>query len=417
MKNLYLKIIYKILASYARKVIRKHNPTIIAVTGSVGKTSTKEAIYQVLSDEYPGEVRKNYGNLNAEIGVPLTILGYEKLPNKFLWPIFLILAWFKTSPREYPEYLILEMGIEKTGDMKYLTSIAKPDYAVITSTAPAHIVYFKDVESYQNEKLSIIDFLKESGKAIVNFDDPILNKRRDDNVVSFAIEELADYIATDIKTSLRGTDFRVVCTGYKVAVKSKLLGKHLIYSQLAAFAIADLVGVSRLKIGKSLEKIKPIPGRMNLIDGKKNTVIIDDTYNSCNPSSVKAAVNLLSSLDYDSRKVVIIGSMNELGKNSKAAHEEVGEYLKDKCDMAIFVGPNATLMARAYGDKKSSLVFLDRRALIKELPNVLNENDLILIKASQNGNYFEEVTKAWMKNPKDAEKLLVRQGKFWKNKK
>jgi len=417
MKNIYLKIIYKILASYARKVLRKHNPIIIAVTGSVGKTSTKEAIFQVLSDEYPEKVRKNYGNLNAEIGVPLTVLGYEKLPNKFLWPIFLILAWFKTSPREYPEYLILELGIEKAGDMKYLTSIAKPDYAVITSTAPAHIVYFKDIGIYQNEKLAIISSLKESGKAVVNYDDTILNKQREDNIISFAIEKSADYIATDIKTSLSGTDFRVVCTGYKVAVKSKLLGKHLIYSQLAAFAIADLVGVSRLKIGKSLERIKPIPGRMNLIDGKNNTVIIDDTYNSCNPSSVKAAINLISSIENNSRKVVILGSMNELGKSSKEAHEEVGAYLKDKCDFAVFVGPNATLMARAYGDKKSCTVFSDRNSLIDALPNIINEKDLILVKASQNGNYFEEVTKAWMKNPKDADRLLVRQGKFWKNKK
>lgn len=416
MKNIYLKIIYAILAKYAKKVLKKHNPIIIAVTGSVGKTSTKEAIYHVLADAFKGEVRRNYGNLNAEIGVPLTILGYQELPNKYLWPVFLLLAWFRTSPKSYPKYLVLEMGIEQKGDIAYLTGIAQPDYVVLTSTTPAHILYFDDVKSYQDEKISIIKALKPQGKAIVNYDDEVLKKLNDDNIVSFAVDNGADYRATDIKTGLSGTDFRVVCTGYKVAVKSLLLGKHMIYSQLAAFAVADLLGVSRLQVGKSLQKIKPVPGRMSLIDGKNNMTIIDDTYNS-NPTSAKAAIELLSSLPHKDRKVLILGNMNELGSEEKKAHEDVGNFAKDRCDLAIFVGPNAGSLARGFDDNKRSMIFKNRSALLLDIDMILKENDLVLIKASQNNNFFEEITKHLMKNPKLSDALLVRQGKFWRNKK
>ena len=417
MKKYYLKIIQKILATYARRVLQNHNPIIIGITGSVGKTSTKEAIYQVLSDEFGADVRKNFGNLNTEIGVPLTILGYNKLPNKYSWPIFLILAFLRSFQKEYPKYLILEMSIDKIGDMKYLTSIAQPNYVVITSTRGAHLEYFSNEEEYQKEKISILHAMKDGGVAVLNYDDLALSKIREDNVTSFAIDNTADYRAENVRLTLDGTEYRIICTGYKVAVKSQLLGKHLVYGQLAAFAIGDLLGISRLKIGKSLEKIKPMPGRMHLIKGKNKSLIIDDTYNSCNPTSVKGAVDLISAINYSGRKVVIIGNMNELGQNSRVAHEEVGEHLKGKCDLAIFVGKNAPFMAKAFGDNKKSLIFNTRDEVISVLPKILKEKDLILIKASQNGNYFEEITKAWMKDPQEAAKLLVRQDKFWKGKK
>ena len=380
MKNLYLKFIYAVLAKYAKKVLRNHKPVVIAVTGSVGKTSTKEAIYSVLDDAFKGEVRKNHGNLNAEIGVPLTILGYQELPNKYCWPIFLISAFFRTFSKEYPNYLILEMGVEKKGDISYLTSIAKPDYVVVTSTTPAHILNFDSIKSYQDEKVSIINFLKAEGKAIINYDDDILKDIEGDNIVSYAINNKSDYKATDIKTSLSGTDFRVVCTGYKVAVKSKLLGKHLIYSQLAAFAIADSLGVSRLQIGKSLQKIEPVPGRMHLIDGKNNMILIDDTYNS-NPTSAKSAIEMLSNIEHQDRKVIILGNMNELGSEEKKAHENVGAFANDKCDFAIFVGPNAASYARGFNDNKRSIIFKNRAELLSNVDSILKEKDLILIKA------------------------------------
>lgn len=416
MKQLFLKVIYKVLASYARKVILKHNPFVIAVTGSVGKTSTKEAIYQVLHDKFGEDVRKNYGNLNAEIGIPLTILGYEKLPNKFFWPIFLVLAKFKTNPKTYPKYLVLEMGVEHSGDIEYFCSIVKPDIAVITSTSPAHIVNFKSTEEYQAEKTSIINCLKGDGKAIVNLDDDVLSKLSGEEIVTISLDnKKASYWAENIKLSLKGTDYRICKAGYKISIKSKLLGNQMVYAQMFALAVADTMQIPLVEASKSLEKITPLPGRLNIVEGKDNTIIIDDTYNS-NPASAKMAVSLLSVLEYPFRKVAILGSMNELGKLEVSSHQNVASFLKGKCDTAIFVGKNAGIMQEEFG-KKNSFAFATRADLANDLGKIIHPDDLILVKASQNNNFLEEVVKKLMKNPKDAGKLLVRQGSEWKAKK
>lgn len=157
MKKVYLNFIQWVLAKYARSVITKNNPFVIAITGSVGKSSTREAAYQVLSDHFGAdEVRRNLGNLNTEIGVPLTILGYEKQPSNLIWPIFLVGSYFRTFTKKYPKYLILEMGVDHPGDIAYLCSIAQPDLAIITSTEGAHLANFKSLEQYRDEKISIV---------------------------------------------------------------------------------------------------------------------------------------------------------------------------------------------------------------------------------------------------------------------
>lgn len=416
MKNIFLKIIYKVLAHYARKVIKKHDPFVIAITGSVGKTSTKEAVYHILYDKYGNEVRKNYGNLNAEIGIPLTILGYQKLPNKFLWPLFLLLAWFRTNPKSYPKYLVLEMGVEYPGDIKYFSSIVRPNIAIITLTSPAHLVNFPNTDEYKKEKISIIDFLKENGKAIVNIDDPALSKLAGDSLVTVALNnKKASYWAESINLSLKGTDYRICKSGYKISIKSKLLGYQMIYVQMCAFALADLMEMPLVEVGKILEKMEPLPGRLNVIEGKNNTVIIDDTYNS-NPASAKMAAVLLDSLRYSYRKVAILGSMNELGAEEDAAHKELANFLRGKCDLSIFVGRKAREMQETFG-MKNSFAFASREDLLVDLDKIIERDDLILVKASQNNNFLEEVVKKLMKNPKESSKLLVRQGSEWKRKK
>lgn len=414
MKNAYLKLIYKILAYYARRVIRQYSPKIIAITGSVGKTSTKDAVFEVLHDAFGSKVWKTEGNLNAEIGIPLTILGYKKVPNKFTWPFFLLGLAFKKF-KNYPEYLVLEMGVERAGDLAYFASIARPDIAAITSVTAAHIANFRNIEEYQNEKLSILTKMSPDGKVIINADDPVLSKIDNREIITISTEKKsADYYSDDIKVSLSGTEFRINFTGHKISVKSSLLGRQMIYSQLFGFAIGNILGIQSMQAGKSLSKIMPIAGRMNLIEGKDDIKIIDDTYNS-NPTSLMAALSTLSEVKHSGRKVALIGNMNELGGAEKAAHEEIGKFARGKCDLPVFVGPNAKLMAASFGEGAKS--YLNRNELIAALPEIINKNDLVLIKASQNGNFFEEVVKVLMKNPSDATKLLVRQGKFWKNKK
>lgn len=412
MKNAYLKIIYKILAFYARKLITEHNPFVIAITGSVGKTSTKEAIYQVLNDRYKNSVRKNFGNLNAELGVPLTILGYEKVPNKFIWPVFLLLAYFKLKVKQYPKYLILEMGVEHQGDIDYFCSIVQPDIAIITSTSPAHTVNFKNSDEFRKEKISILGHLKEGGHAILNYDDSSLSKIAGDKILSIAVKkDKADYRAENINISLDGTEFRIVKTGRKISIKSKLLGIQMIYPELVAFAVADILGMSLIETGKSLEKILPIPGRLNLIKGKDNVTIIDDTYNS-NPASAKLAIDFLNEVPFNGRKIAILGNMNELGDEEKLFHEKIAEYARDKeFDQVLFVGKNSSHMQKKH--LGNSVSIKTRKELLGKLNSIIKAGDLVLVKASQNGNFLEEAVKKLMKDPSTAKEKLVRQSREW----
>jgi len=419
MKNVILKIIYKVLAAYAKKVIDIHHPFVIAITGSVGKGSAKEAIYQVMKDHFgEDEVRANYGSLNAEIGIPLTILGYKSLPSKFLWLPFLVGAYFKTNEKKYPKYLILEMGVEHLGDIDYFTKIVRPDIAVITSLSGAHLVNFTNLLQYQEEKISLVGKVKKNGVVIANIDDLyIKSKLRNKDILSIGItDKSAEYCAEDIHVSTKGTDFRVVSLGQKISIKSKVIGKHLIYPLLIAYALGQLFEIQSLQVKKSLEKIASVRGRMNFVEGKNGISIIDDTYNA-SPVAVRAALDTLQEISYQGRKVFIMGNMNELGASEASEHRSVGKYARGKCDIAIFVGPNAGEMVSGYDDGKSCYQFPNRIELITSLNKLLKPNDLVLIKASQNRNFFEEVVKSIMKNPSEASKQLVRQSSFWLKKK
>lgn len=413
MKEVFLKIIYKILARKARMFIEHFDPFVIAVTGSVGKTSAKEAVFAILENEFGQDARKNEGNLNAEIGLPLTILGYKKLPNKFMWPFFLLAVLLKKIPKTYPKYLVLEMGVEHKEDIKYFCSIAKPNIAIITSVTVAHLTNFEDEREYREEKLSILKELKEGGRAIINADDSELKKLRDDNVIAVSCESKeADYSASDIKLFLTGTEYRIIKSGYKVAIKTSLLGRQMIYPFLFAFAVADVLELPLIRSTKAFEKIRPIAGRMRLIEGKNNIKIIDDTYNA-NPSSMKAALDFLAEVKFDGKKVAILGNMNELGSIEKEEHRNIAKYAKNKCDLAIFVGKNSEEMSKAFDDSKKSIYFKSRDDLMEKIDSIIKGEELVLVKASQNNNYFEEVVKILMKNPQEAKKLLVRQNGAW----
>jgi len=417
MKKLGLKFIYWILAAEARSVIRRHDPFVVGITGSVGKTSTKEAIYQVLHDEFGDDVRKNYGNLNAEIGIPLTILGYEKLPPKWLWPLFLISAYFRTYQKKYPKYLVMEWGVEHKGDIAYFGSILRLDIAVITSAEGAHLANFGEADQYQKEKLSIIREIKDGGTVIACSDDPVLRNIDFAKTIFFAIsDQKADFCAENIKPSLTGTEYRICSVGQKIAIRSRLLGGYLVASSLPAFIVGHLFGIQSLKIKKSLETVEPQNGRMRLLEGKDDCIIIDDTYNS-NPASARAAFDVLEQIKYSGRKVAIIGNMNELGKVEANEHRKLGEYSRGKADITIFVGKNAGILAAANGEKDRVLLFDSRIELAKTLDKIIKPKDLILVKASQNGNFFEEICKQLMKKPEKASELLVRQSKFWLKKK
>jgi len=408
MRKNITKLFSLIFAGFARKIIAKHKPFVVGVTGSVGKTSTKEAIYQIMADHFGKEnVRKNQGNLNTEIGLPLAILGYGEIPNKFILCIWLFSAFFRTLSKQYPKYLILEYGINQPDDMEFLISIVKPKVVVITSLSGAHMANFKSLSDYQEEKTKIItDQMK---KIFLNGDDKdTLELKFDKDKTSFVgiKNKDVDFYAADQDTSLSGTTYNLFSLGQKISIKSSLIGEHLIYPQLFGYGVGRYLGIQALEIKRSLERIKPFKGRMNIINGKKDTTIIDDTYNS-NPISCKSALLTLAKIKYNNRKVAILGEMNELGNISERAHLEIAKFAKEKADLAIFVGKYAKSQAEAFGD--GSLFFASRGQLEKSIMGIINEGDLILVKASQDYNYFEELTKILMKNAEDAKEILVRQ--------
>jgi len=419
MKKMGLKLIHRVLLLEARKVIRQHKPFIIGITGSAGKSSTKEAIYQVLSDKYGDKVRKAYGNFNNELGVPLSILGYgqRKQPPGIFWPLFLIQAYFRTLSRDFPEYLVLELSADKPGDIAYFGQILRLDIAVITSISGAHLANFKNLDQYRREKLSIIKLVKDSGMVIINGDEIKKNDIDFENVISYGIKnQKNDFYAENIVPTLSGTEFRICGVGRKIAVKSAMPGRQFALSLLAAYAVGQKFSIQSLDIKKSLEKIKPLNGRVNILEGRDGTVLLDDTYNA-SPTSVLAALDLLAEIKYAGRKVAILGNMNEIGRDEKKTHFEIGEYSRDRADLAIFAGKNAQTMTDGRNDANSTRIYRSRRDIIDNLSNLIKPNDLILIKASQDENYFEEITKALLEKPETASEVLVRQNKLWLKKK
>lgn len=412
-KKFILQIIYRRLAYIARKVVKKYQPKVIAITGSVGKTSSKEAIAFILKQKFGEEVRCTSGNLNAEIGVPLTILGYNDQPKKYEWPLFLFKISKHLKEKKYPKYLIIEMGVERSGDIDYFCSIVKPDIAVITAATAAHIANFTSLEQMQKEKIKLSEFVEEDN-LFFNADDKFLkNHLKGGHGYSISDSKLNIY-ASDIDTDIEGNKYLLHLGGEKIFVKNKLIGKQMIYADMAAAAVCYKLLGKCDDIIKSLNLRKPFLGRMNLLKGKKGIKIIDDTYNA-NPESVKAAALCLNEIKYFGRKVMILGDMNELGKSEKLFHKEVARHLNNfkNIDLFVFAGKNAKLMSIEIDSRHNVLVYKNRKELDRNILSIVKKNDLVLIKASQNNNYFEENVKILLDETIDPKENLVRQSESW----
>ncbi len=415
MKKIALKIIYTRLANIAKEMLEYHQPTIIAVTGSVGKTSTKEAIAHLLKSVHHDEVRATSGNLNAEIGVPLTIMGYTKQPSKAQWPIFLMKIKKHLKDKKYPKYLILEMGVENQGDIDYFCAIAKPTIGVITAATPAHVANFSSLKDMQKEKCKLSVHVAQD-KLFYNCDDEFLSE----NIKyghPFGIDNQNAYIYAEcIDVSANGNQYDLVIGEDRLKISNRLLGKQMIYSDLAAAGVARQLGMKLAEIKEGLKTRKPYLGRMNLLRGKNNINIIDDTYNA-NPASVKAAIDTLSEISCNGRRVLILGNMNELGDIEREEHINIARYIPKNINVIVFVGPNAKDMKDTLGRSSDVFSYSNRIEAQRNLSTILIENDLVLIKASQNNNYFEEMVKILLPSNKNLDQILVRQGREWRGKK
>ncbi len=352
---------------------------VVGITGSVGKTSTKEFISAVLEQKY--QVLKTEGNFNNEIGLPLTILRI----------------------RDTHQVAVLEMGISDFGEMHRLSEIAKPDICVITNIGQCHLENLHSREGILKAKSEIFDFMNEHGRVCVNGDDDMLitlQVVKGMRPVRFGLGKDNDVRATDIVSKgLFGSSCNIH-VGYKpLHAEIPQPGAHMIMNALAATAVGSLLDMTNREIEAGIVCVKPVGGRSNILR-EKNHTIIDDCYNA-NPVSMKAALDLLSMAD--TRKVAILGDMGELGRNEDALHREVGEYaIASRVDLLVCVGSLSLHMYQGAQeqnkvstsqDNRQLLYFSTRDEMIASLSSFLKEGDTILVKASHFMG-FEAVVKA-----------------------
>jgi UDP-N-acetylmuramoyl-tripeptide--D-alanyl-D-alanine ligase len=428
MKNILKKIITKILELEARLILKKYKPKIIAVTGSVGKTSTKDAIYSVISKSF--YTRKSEKSFNSDIGVPLTILGCKNAWNnpfmgiKNIWQSLSLIIITKS----YPEWLVLEVGADRPGDIKKITKWLKPNIVVLTKFAdvPVHIEYFKSKEEVVAEKGNLVTALKHDGILILNADDADASSfkfKTTNRVVTFGMLGDADIQATNYAVYYNettgepfGLHFKIEHENNSLPVKIiGTLGMNNIYSSLAALSVGVCLGVNLVESIENLSKHIVPKGRMNLVKGIKKSTIIDDTYNS-SPVALNSALETLRELKTKNRRIAILGDMMELGKYTSDAHRNAGVKSATACDLLVTVGLRARGLAESAIDsgldEDSVLQFDDSIEAGEYIKKIIKEGDVILVKGSQSIR-LEKVVKEIMAEPERAGELLVRQEPEW----
>ncbi|MBI5138411.1 MAG: hypothetical protein HZA95_01265 [Candidatus Vogelbacteria bacterium] len=428
--KLLKKIIADLLEFEARLVLKKYHPKIVGVTGNVGKTSTKEAIASVLRNI--GTVRASEKSYNSEFGLPLTILDCKTgWKNPFRWLANLLeglsLIFF---PHHYPEWLVLEIGADKPGDIKKVAKWLQLNVAVITRIGemPVHVEFFKDAEALAAEKSQIIYALTVGGDLVLNGDDSIVSDMKsmtplkatsygfkDGSVVRASNNHMVYETVNGLKTPM-GVTFKVDYDGKSFPIHlNNFFGSKNIYSALAAIAVGVTQNINIISIIESIGKLRNPPGRLHLLPGIKNTIIVDDTYNA-SPTATKLALESLHEAEVDGRKIAALGDMLELGKLTVEAHEEIGRVAAKSCDILFAVGPRAKLIydaALGAGMSEDKVKHFDDSVTAgRGLDKIVEKGDIILVKGSQRVR-MEKCVEEIMAEPERKKDLLVRQDPEW----
>lgn len=429
MKNIFQKILEKKLYFWSRLILKKYQPKIIGITGSVGKTSAKEAVYCVLSEKY--RVRRNMKNYNNEIGVPLTIIGAESgKKNIFKWIGIGLKAagLYLLRSKKYPQILILEMGADKPSDILYLTKLAPGDIGIVTAIGdqpPVHLEFFSDINELVKEKQNIIAHLTKDNWAIINQDDERVRGMKGSTkakILSFGFDQGAQVkaeemrITTDPGQENIGLGFKLRYKGSVVPVFLKdVLGKHQVYAALIGAAAGIALDMNLVDIANRLKSFKSPAGRLNLLPAVKDTYIIDDSYNS-SPAACLAALAVLEKMKIKegSKKFAVLGDMAELGKLTEESHLKIGYRAAEVAQIIVTVGEKAKMIAQA--SRKAGLSedqvfeFATAEQAGRFLQDRIGTGDLLLIKGSQCVR-MEKIVKELMAEPSRAKELLVRQDK------
>ncbi|MBQ7132143.1 MAG: UDP-N-acetylmuramoyl-tripeptide--D-alanyl-D-alanine ligase [Oscillospiraceae bacterium] len=362
----------KALGDIARGYRNKFSPILVGITGSVGKTTTKDMVALVLSEKY--KTLKTQGNLNNHIGLPKTLFGLDSTY----------------------EAAVIEMGMNHFGEIDYLTNIAKPNIAVITNIGWSHIENLGSREGILKAKLEILNSMQDDMPLVINADDEMLFSQKSQlerNIITYGIDnQNADIKAIDINPGDSKTEFSIICGDEKCDITLNATGTHNVLNALCAFAVGKNCGLENEQIQSALSKFKPNAMRQNVI--KANSIsIIADCYNA-SPDSMKAALEMLN-LQSGKRRIAVLGDMLELGEYSKALHSAVGEYCaKSSADMVFCVGAQSKYIARSASLKgKAAKHFFNPETLIQTLKETVCEGDVILFKASR-GMHLENVIKS-----------------------
>ena len=356
----------KALGQIAKFYKKKLNLKTIAVTGSVGKTTTKDMLSAVMNMQY--NTLKTEGNFNNELGLPLTILRLKKTH----------------------EAAVLEMGMSEFGEIDYLADIARPDVSIITNIGMSHIENLGSQEGIFKAKTEICNYFNKESLLIVNADDKYLQKAlnfKGFSVVGYGIENDCQYKARDIENlGLEGTRFSVDIYEREYHIHVKTPGVHNVYNALAAIACGVHYNIGPNKIIEGIENFSLTKMRMS-VEKAGNVTIINDCYNS-SPDSVNAALKVLST--QDTRKVAVLGDILEMGEFAKDAHYKIGEWVaENKIDVLLTAGENAKFIAE--GTKNSDIYSFDTTdELVLNISKFIKENDTVLVKASR-GMHFEKV--------------------------
>src|SRR3989344_1961825 len=352
MKTTLKKIIIYILQIESRLVLYKYKPKIIAITGSIGKTSTKDAIYAVISAF--AHVRKSEKSYNSEIGLPLTILG---VPNGWnspsIWLENILKGlWLIISRHTYPEWLVLEAGVGKPEDMRRTATFLKTDAVVITAIGetPSHIEFFASRKHLIEEKSKLIKTLKKDGILILNADDEdvlLMKTKTKCRVITYGFKEGADVLGSgdsilyNDKEVPEGVIFRVDEKGKSFPVTIEgVFGRNHVYASLGALALASGLKFNMLEAVGALKNYDVPPGRMRLLKGINESLIIDDTYNS-SPLACESALKTLGEVKCSGRRIAILGDMLELGRHTLEAHKNIGKIARENVDVLVVVGHRA----------------------------------------------------------------------------
>jgi len=422
------KTLQSLLAFLARIMLRRYKPTVICITGNVGKTSTKEAVFAVVKSNF--SVRKSEKNYNNEIGVPLTILGIRSGgKSAFAWAVQSVLACGKLVWTNYPQVLVLEMAVDRPGDMEYLLSIAAPTMAVFTSMGevPVHVENFVSAQAFVKEKLKLAGAVQKNGFVIVNEDVEAWKDMKTKGAVmryGFASDADVKIYTPEYRFSTETGEAVPIGITFKMESKGSLVPFRLdgafgmasgAYAAAAACAVGVALEMNLVEIATALQNYMPPNGRLKLIEGIKGSLILDDTYNA-SPASMDVALETVYMLPAE-RKIAVLGDMLELGKFTEDAHRAAGRKAATACAIVVTVGERmrfAADEAKAHGfiESKNLFSFDTAQDAGMFIAGEIKAKDLVVVKGSQ-GMRMEHTVKEIMAHPERAEELLVRQDKKW----